>query len=500
MINQKRSQCTCVSLNLCQTRKRARNIFALVTGLFLSSWQTYAADLTLSNLELMHHRDTSKDLRVKFEVRWQHAWRNEKNHDAAWIVVKFLQGDNGYRHALLAERGHVVLRNNLDDASQPAIKVSADRVGCFIYPSAPHRGPVAWTIEVALDTAVLGQRGFNLNNARVAVYGVEMVYIPTGAFTLGDPDTTALRFGAFYRADNAGRYAGLFRITAEKIAIPIGKEKDALYYRADEGYEGDQSGPLPAEFPKGYQAFYAMKYEMTQGEYAAFLASLSQEQSQTRANFGGKGYSRLRGAIKIENETYRADSPKRPCNFLSWDDACAYADWAGLRPMTELEFTKACRGSGAPLAHEYPWGTASKDQLVRVIDTHDDLVMSNGMNEGELTDKNRATFGASYYWVMDLAGSLWERVITVGDSLGRAFRGTHGDGRVNYYGYAHNADWPRGNTETAGFGFRGGGFYERHQAYSEFNPHSPIAYRRFGAWAGGNRTQAYGSRFVRTAE
>jgi formylglycine-generating enzyme required for sulfatase activity len=459
-----------------------------------------ASDLTISNLELIHNRDTSKDLRVKLDLRWRHAWRNEKNHDAAWIVVKFLQGDNGYRHALLAERGHIVLRNNLNDASQPAIKVANDRVGCFIYPSAPHRGPVDWTIQVALDTALLAQRGFSIYNARVAVYGVEMVYIPAGAFTLGDPDTTALRFGAFYRADGAGKFAGLFKITAEKIAIDIGKEKDALYYRADEGYEGDQSGPLPPEFPKGHQAFYVMKYELTQGEYAAFLNALSGEQSQLRANFGGKGYYQKRGAIRMENGVYVAASPKRPCNFLSWDDACAFVDWIGLRPMTELEFAKACRGPGAPLAHEYPWGSSSKDQLARVIDEHDELVMSNGMNEGELTDKNREVFGASYFWVMDLAGSLWERVITVGHPLGRAFVGSHGDGRLNYYGFANNADWPKGDTEIGGFGFRGGGFYEHRQAYSEFNPHSPIAYRRFGAWAGGNRTQAYGSRFVRTAE
>ncbi len=43
----------------------------------------------------------------------------------------------------------------------------------------------------------------------------------------------------------------------------------------------------------------------------------------------------------------------------------------------------------------------------------------------------------------------------------------------------------------------GGGFYSYDRAYSEFNPHSPVAYRRFGAWVGGNRPMAYGSSFVR---
>ena len=30
-------------------------------------------------------------------------------------------------------------------------------------------------------------------------------------------------------------------------------------------------------------------------------------------------------------------------------------------------------------------------------------------------EKNKNVFGGSYYWVMDLSGSLWERVVTIGD-------------------------------------------------------------------------------------
>ena len=35
--------------------------------------------------------------------------------------------------------------------------------------------------------------------------------------------------------------------------------------------------------------------------------------------------------------------------------------------------------------------------------------------EIQLNDENKEVFGASYFWVMDLAGSMWERVVTVGD-------------------------------------------------------------------------------------
>ena len=127
------------------------------------------------------------------------------------------------------------------------------------------------------------------------------------------------------------------------------------------------------------------------------------------------------------------------------------------------------------------------------------MVLSGGLNESELNDSNRDRFGASYYWVMDLAGSLWERCISIGDSTGRNFKGTHGDGILASYGFASNDDWPKGSTETAGFGFRGGGYYEHGMQYGDFNPHSPIGYRNFGAWPGGARSLAYSSRFARSS-
>lgn len=135
--------------------------------------------------------------------------------------------------------------------------------------------------------------------------------------------------------------------------------------------------------------------------------------------------------------------------------------------------------------------------MERRTDASGDLVHLGGKSESELSTKTAAEFGASPYWVMDLAGSLWERCITVGDSLGRSFKGSHGDGNISSFGFATNDDWLAGVSETGGFGFRGGGFYHPDRAYHEFNPFSPVSYRPYGAWSGGNRTEAYGSRLVR---
>ena len=100
---------------------------------------------------------------------------------------------------------------------------------------------------------------------------------------------------------------------------------------------------------------------------------------------------------------------------------------------------------------------------------------------------------------MDLAGSVWERVVTPAHVRGRAFQGSHGDGRVTQFGSATNADWPKGDEALGGFGYRGGGYYAHGQDAGELNPHSRTEWRRFGAWGDAPRSVAYGFRAVRTA-
>jgi formylglycine-generating enzyme required for sulfatase activity len=471
------------------------------TILLLISQASVASDITVEGVEWMRN-DASKTYSAKFTLSWNNSWNNEYGYDAAWIFIKYQSQSltANYRHARISGNGHRLLINHIPGSPNPAFEIPEDRTGFFIYPSTSFRGNIRWTIEIPLDITTINDQNFNVNDRYLEVFAIEMVYVPQGAFTLGDPDTVAYRNFSLFAADGSGRPAGLYTIRSEKAPINVGPEKGNLYYNAEVPlYHGDRRGPIPADFPKGFAAFYIMKYETTQGQYADFLNSISPTASQARANFGGKDYYENRGTIRFTGKKYVAGSPLRPNNFFSWDDACAFADWSGLRPFTELEFEKACRGPKIPIAHEYPWNTDNKNKLQRVINADGDLVWLNGLKEADLREIDREKYGASFYWVMDLAGSLWERCITIGDSTGRAFKGTHGDGQLTGYGFANNADWPKGSTETAGFGFKGGGYYEHQQLYGPFNPHGPIGYRNFAAWPGGARSVAYGSRFVRTA-
>jgi formylglycine-generating enzyme required for sulfatase activity len=462
-----------------------------------------ALSLNANNLRIvgMEAENTANGFSVRFTIAWDNAWRNAKNHDAAWVFLKFKPRDPQYmaRHVLAKTSGHTMLGKLPANLPDPVVEVSDDQVGVFIYPAANWRGNVEWTLRLAFDKTSIGR--LDPWQGEWALHALEMVYVAAGGFTLGDPDTAALKAASFFRSGEGGHSDGLFEIKSENQVIEVGEQPGQLNYRAAEPeYQGDGKGPVPAEFPKGVQAFYVQKYEIAQGEYASFLNDLSVQASYFRANFGGKNYYRERGSIALEGDKYIAKSPRRPLNFVGWDDGCAFADWAGLRPMTELEFEKACRGGGAPIPHEYPWGSADKNRLARYVDLDDELKNAPGLDESQLTDANRDVFGASYWWVMDLAGSLWERVVSVGHPAGRAFKGSHGDGKPGYYGFATNEDWPHGDDErNGGYGYRGGGYYEHGKPAGDFNPHSPVGWRNFAAWAGGPRSIAYGFRCVRTA-
>jgi hypothetical protein len=200
---------------------------------------------------------------------------------------------------------------------------------------------------------------------------------------------------------------------------------------------------------------------------------------------------------------WRAQAPHRPCNFVSWDDTSALFDWLGLRPMTEFEFEKAARGPQRPVPADYPWGTASSAALLRVVQPSRDLAHAGADSERVLDEATKVELGASFYWVLDLAGSVWERVVSAGHSAGRAFVGSHGDGVLDEHGRATNADWPRtapDGTTAPGVGFRGGAeYFKPATPDNPTNPHSPVAMRTYAGWGGAERYKTYSARGCRIA-
>jgi formylglycine-generating enzyme required for sulfatase activity len=194
-------------------------------------------------------------------------------------------------------------------------------------------------------------------------------------------------------------------------------------------------------------------------------------------------------------------------NYLSWGDLVAYLDWAGLRPMSELEYEKAGRGPAGAVSGEYAWGSASITGATSITSSGtasergqagSNSTYNNGVlgptrvgsfGSGGVT--SRVTTGASYYGAFDLSGNVWERPVTVGNSTGRSFQGTsHGDGNLDTNGDANQYSWP--SISATGAGFRGG-------RWNSSASLARLSDRDSAAGALGDRISTRGGRGVRSA-
>ena len=431
--------------------------------------------------------------RVEFEIGWRNSWYHERSHDAVWLLLRSSSKPQG-APLRLADGGHRVLAGEVE----ASFTVAEDRIGVFLAPAVAHRGDVHWRISLALDDA----RASAVEGAAYEAWGVEMVRVPAGAFALGDDHPGAVGQGAFFRRGSTGEPDGLWRVESE-AAIDVCTAPGTLGYEVADvpQYRGDQQGPIPASWPKGTRAFFIMKYELRQGQYARFLDALVPEQRARRALVRASQEEVETHTIEVAGGRVRAAVPSRPCNFVSWGDTCAWMDWMALRPMTEFEYEKAARGPTRPCPLDFPWGTSGRPTHVRVVQRSRDLARSTVVDEASISHENLGAQGASYYWVMDLSGSLWERVITAGHPRGRAFLGSHGDGLLDAAGNATNADWPSADAtgrDAPGIGYRGGADYFSAET-NLTNPWSRVAIRTFATYTGAHRYKTYSARGVRTA-
>jgi formylglycine-generating enzyme required for sulfatase activity len=246
-------------------------------------------------------------------------------------------------------------------------------------------------------------------------------------------------------------------------------------------------------FPKGYGAFYCMKHEISQDQYASYLNHLGTWEAILRfPDYTGS----YRYTISLASNKYVATAPDRACNYLSVLDMCNYLDWACLRPMTELEYEKACRGPLTPEPNEYAWGSTTISYLTSVNGTdgsgtetalpatancHAVSVVSGPVRVGifAVPGADRQKSGAGYYGVLDLIGNVAELAVASG-STGNTYIPNHGDGSTSAL--------PEGWPSYLGFTYRGGSFGDSEMASSRGNT------------AGSSRDNHCGGRGVRSVQ
>ena len=134
----------------------------------------------------------------------------------------------------------------------------------------------------------------------------------------------------------------------------------------------------PGNEPIWLPSFYIDVYPVTNDEYARFIAATGHTPPQD-----------------WEDGQPAAERGDHPVVFVTWNDAAAYAEWAGKSLPTGQQWEKAARGTRGTA---YPWGDQTTPAKCNVRE--------NGV--GSTTAADCYQSGVSPYGVFDMCGNVWE--------------------------------------------------------------------------------------------
>ena len=411
---------------------------------------------------------------ISFDITWENSFSTSPatptTYDGAWVFIKYApNGGDVWYHA-----------NILDSTAIAGINliISYDDLGVMVFQSAGHAGtfgPYNVTVELA---PLLGSfQDFK-------VFGIEMVYLATGPYYAGDGASP----GRFYQNGDVNQPWYVVNELGQTRGSGIGQFDQ-------EGATGGEN--ISALYPKGIESFWTQKYKITARQYIDFLNCLTRPQQENRVQSDITGpnvtnrYVMTNSAIPVGRNpiacdasigtgpiTFHADlNTGNPPNsatdgsnivlsHMSVNDMLAYFDWSGLRPMSELEYEKICRGEDMlPVPGEHAWGTASFNfagSILNVGTTTEttsnvgvlsSLFFSQPLRAGysATATSSRTEASSTFYGVMDMH-NMGEFMMGVNSTNFR--RVSYGDGMLSPTGDHDVTDW-QNFAEYLGNGFSG---------------------------------------------
>jgi len=553
--------------------KHFTTVFCMSLALTMS-----ANNIQVSNVSIASQDTVSQTAQIQFDISWENSWRIDvgpSNWDAAWIFVKFkmadyqaigasssgttittsttarlrvgmrvellagngslaydtyvtgilgptqftiskspsvplvgavLRGTDLWEHAWISNSGAVIpagaqFELGLLDPSSPYHDTTNPGLGGFLYRDTNGNGTFTNSgVQLRWD---YGSQGVPNNDiVDIKVFAVEMVYIPKGPFNLG----------------GGGGFSAFTQITIDTAKATLAGAGTGAFGGLSGGHSPIFLGnPSADTWPNRYNAYYMMKYEISQGQYVDFLNTLTRDKQDKRVNQNVAVGSTLSNPIFVMgnnsgmpvNRNGVVNNPAGPneqiifghdlnnngvlnepddgewvaCNWLNNQDLLTFLDWAALRPMTEYEFEKAARGAEVfPIGGEYAWGSTglvqatALDSAGRATEVASDTLANASYGNGltgpyrvgglAYASSTRTRAGAGYHGAMDLSGNVLELAVCFASgSIGPSYNGVHGNGMLQpVVGIFDVVDWgynianPTNPNSTLIVGARGGRF------------------------------------------
>jgi len=187
---------------------------------------------------------------------------------------------------------------------------------------------------------------------------------------------------------------------AEMCLIPAGEflmgtseEELAAWLKAHPEYKREWFANQMPQHTVYLDAYYMYKTEVTVAQYRKFCEATGR-------------------AMPREPDWKWQDT--HPIVNVTWDDAQAYATWAGASLPTEAQWEKAARGGDRRV---FPWGDAwpppngagnFADETCKASGKFPGWTFIDGYTDGYVYTSPVGSFVANPYGLHDLAGNVWE--------------------------------------------------------------------------------------------
>lgn len=464
-------------------------VLSLLFLLILFKATSFANNVQLTNL--MYVAGTAPNSSyVQFDLSWENSWRitsGPANYDGIYIFLKAKNSTTSWLPLTFNGIGNVL------PTGFSVTQFNHQKIGSIIHRSGINNG----TGNVNLIGIKLGVNDLPLFNADVKAYALEMVNVPAigaGAFCVGDSINSNGSDLSFYSITSIPgiNYATVDTSNWSHIRTLLNSPIDGYNFKLDGiSIKGNDSmayisyNTFPpfspyytyTKYPTGGET-WCMKYEITQGAYRDFLNSLTYVQQQlhtysdpsspssTKALVpSGSSYRNeiciVQPSVNAQPATYGCDlngngifdeandGENIACGWLNRDDINAWLWWAGLSPMTEIQYERITRGNigFTPILsayNDFAWGDTSfvtnsytmsnsgtPNELITNLNTasanaivgNSFLAFDGPVRNGIFATpaSSRVSSGSCIFGIMELTGNVSEACVMFGDAINSDF-------------------------------------------------------------------------------